>query len=364
MIPALLTSALLLQAPPPQMQASSEAPSARELLVVVAVPVYQPDGAITAETVGLPSTGAGLIHVFSRRTVCEPASAGAAEPKDAAFGWRIASQIVSRSETDVVVSVDWRRLWDAGRKVNSGPAGTVQLTLHPGDRIPLDHIPNAVPRADCRAVGLGLEVRLARSAQTTVPPAPASLPLGATPGGAQPVDAELWLTHKLPTGTEQVLHQKVRVEAKGGKFAFAPTSFTTRRGDMSVELSGMIDRYRTPAGGEFFVVSMTRIVSGADLPAAGLSGTTGATVPMPGADEVLSFEMLAPGGRARGAGGGGRGGAAVVGGVVGAGGGGAQARGGGGGGGQRSGAPGAVAPLAVLLDGHQFSLRLKVTPVG
>jgi hypothetical protein len=241
----------------------------------------------------------------------------------------------------------------------------VQLTLHPGDRIPLDHIPNATPRTDCRAVGLGLEVRLARSAQTTAPPSVASLPLGATPGGAQPVDAELWLTHKLPTGTEQVLHQKVRVEPKGGKFAFAPTSFTTRRGDMSIELSGMIDRYRTPAGGEFFVVSMTRIVSGADLPAAGLSGTTGATVPMPGADEVLAFEML-PGGRARGAGGGGRGGAG--GGVVGAAT--AQARGGGGGGGgQRSGAPGAgapasVAPLAVLLDGHQFSLRLKVTPVG
>src|SRR6185295_6941461 len=121
--------------------------------------------------IGLPAAGAGLVHIFSRNTVCAPATTGAAEPTDAAFGWRVASTIVARSETDVVVSVDWRRLWEKGKKVASGPAGTVQLTLHPGDRIPLDHIPNAKPEPDCRAVGLGLEIRLARTA-VSLPPSP------------------------------------------------------------------------------------------------------------------------------------------------------------------------------------------------
>ena len=91
--------------------------------MIVAAPVYQPDGAVAAETVNLPAAGAGLVHIFARRSICDPAVAGAAEPADAGFGWRIASQIVSRSEKDLVVSIDWRRVWDAGRKISGGPNG-------------------------------------------------------------------------------------------------------------------------------------------------------------------------------------------------------------------------------------------------
>jgi len=382
-IPTLLVSTILIQsAAGAPIQAPATPPAATaaglELLVVVVVPVYQPDGAVAAETIGLPPAGGGLVHVFSRRTVCEPATAGAAEPKDAAFGWRVASQIVARTDRDVVVSMDWRRLWDAGKRLSNGPGGSVQLTLHPGDRIPLDHIPNASPRADCRAVGLGLEVRLARSAQVAAP-LPTMLPLGATPGGAKTLDAELWLTHTLPTGTEQVLHQRVRVEPKGGKFGFAPTSFSTSRGDISVELTGLIDRYRTPAGGEFIVLSMNRVVSGANLPAAGLSATTGTVVPLPEAGDVLSFEMpgAAVTGRSRGGAGGGamgaggaRGGgntAAAGGAVTGAANAGARGGGARGGGGMTAvagGRGGGGVQLAALLEGHQFSLRLRVTPIN
>jgi hypothetical protein len=397
---ALFISAILAQAP-----AAGQAPAPSDQspiatvpasppnnwLVIVAAPVYQPDGAVTAETVNLPSAGAGLVHLFARRSLCDPAVAGAAEPTDARFGWRIASQIVSRSEKDLVVSIDWRRVWDAGRKVSGGPNGTVQLTLHPGDRIPLDHIANTTPRADCRAVGLGLEVRLARPAATSpaTPPAASALPMGATAGGEKAVDADLWLLHTLPSGAQHVTHQVVRLEKLGGKFGFAPTPVATARGDIRVELTGSIDRFRVPTGGEFLLLSMTRLVTGEFLPPDGVAGTTSTVVPMPVGTDVLSFEI--PGVRRMAAGG--RGGAGT----------GAVAAGGTGGGGAGSTGTGAVvtrtpppssgtaggaqsanpaqggariiappggreaaannAQIAALLEGHQFAIRLKVSQV-
>ena len=378
-------------AAPPQSAGQQTAAPQPDWLVVVAAPVYQPDGAVAAETINLPGAGAGLVHVFARKSLCSPAVAGAAEPQDAGFGWRIASQVVSRSEKDLVVSIDWRRLWDAGRKIPNGPNGTFQLTLHPGDRIPLDHIVNSAPKADCRAVGLGLEVRLARAlAASPAPPVTASsLPIGATRGGEKTVDAEFWLMHTLPSGVEQVTHQVVRLKPGGGTFGFAPATVSTPRGDVRVELTGSIDRFRVPTGGEFFVFSMTRVVTGDALPPDGVSGTTSTVVPMPLA-EVLSFEW--PSGRQLiGAGGRGGVGRPIPGGAVAAGTGGSvvmrtpppggtggaqtgdpaqvRARSGGGGAGAVGAATGGRvaagnAQVAALLEGHQFAIRLRVTQVN
>jgi len=352
-------------------QASPPPAAPPDWLVVVATPVYQPDGGVTTETTPLPMAGAGLVHMFARGSVCAPAATGPAEPKDAGFGWRVASQIISRSERDVVVSLDWRRLWDGGRKV-SGPGGTVQLTLHPGDRIPLDLITNASPRADCRAVGLGLEVRLGRAAVATTAPA-SMIPIGATPGGAKALDADFWLIHTLPSGAEQVMHQVVRVPVAGGTFGFAPMSIETPRGNVNVQLTGSIDRFRAPAGGEFLVMSMTRLVTGDGLPAAGASSNTSSVVLLE-PDKVLSFEMSGAGARG---GGGGRGGARGGGGAAAAGGGAVTAGGvvaqrnppqtGTAGAGQvvaRGGGGGGTVPVAILLEGHQFALKLRVTQVN
>jgi hypothetical protein len=374
MFSSLLFAGVLLQVQSGTGAVTPAAPpkSPADFVVLVAAPVYQPDGAITAETVALPQTGAGLVHLFARRSLCNPAVAGAAEPADALFGWRVASQIVNRTEREVVVSIDWRRLWDDGRKTPNGPGGTVQLTLHAGDRIPLDHITNSKPRQDCRAVGLGLEVRLAQ-AEAPAPARTTLLPLGATPGGAKSVDAELWLLHTLPSDIQQVVHQTVRLQTEGGRFTFAPTAVTTPRGDVSVELSGSIDRYRAPTGDEFLLLSLTRRVKGAGLPPEGIAGTTGSVVPLPPPNDVLSFEMpaiaRARGGGAGGGGARGGGGGAVAagppdparGGAVAAGSGGVtqSARGGRGGGIAVAGA----AQLAALLEGHQFSLRLRIVPV-
>jgi hypothetical protein len=397
MIPFLLIG-LISQAP------AAQAASTPEPRVVVAAPVYHPDGAVTGETTTIGTASPSVLHVYSRRSLCDTATPASAEPRDAGFGWRVASHVVRSSESQVVVSIDWRRLWDRGQKLSNGPAGAVQLALNTGDRIPLDHIPNMLPNEACRAVGMGLEVRLGRAAPTAKAGA-TTLPLGAREGGAGSLDVDLWLVHTTPAGSQQALHQTVRLTAAGATFTFAPVKFETTRGEVGVELTGTFQRYTATTGGEFLLLSMSRMITGGTATPAGVSGTTSSLIALPRPDEVLSFEMTTAGGgfggrggrgrggeggaRAGGGGGGGVGGGAAVGGTAGGGvaggsvaggsgagggavGGGARSRGGssaqavprgGGGAGINVGALESTLQAIALLDGHRFSLRMKVTPV-
>jgi hypothetical protein len=349
-------------------------PGPVEWQLVVATPVYQPDGNKTSETRPLMDATA---FVYGRRSICDPGAASGKEPADAGYGWRLTSRTVSRTPFELVVAVDWRRLWDGGQKLANGPAGTVELTLHPGDRIPLDHIPNNTRNDACRAVGMGLEVRLARSG-SPARPIDVTLPLGSVSGGAKPLDADVWLVHARPAGGEEVLHQRVRLPADGAPFAFAPVAFTTARGEVSVEVAGAFQRLRNPGGLEQIIVQMSRLVTGASAPANGFGGASAKLIPLPLPTDVLSFEMPAPEARAGMRGGGGGGGVAAVGpggagrmtsgaGNAGSTGGspGARSAGGGGGRGGASGpAAAAGAQLTGILEGHVFSIRVRLVPVA
>jgi len=363
-----------------------------ELKVVVAAPVYQPDGAVSVETTTLSNGQANVVHVYGRRSLCDTTTAGASEPKDARFGWRLTSHTLNTTADNVVVSVDWQRIWDRGQKLANGPSGTVQLTLHPGDRIPLDHIPNQAPTDACKAIGMGLEVQLARTAS---PGAASSvlLPIGAVEGGTKTLAADLWLVHTVPTGTQQVEHQTVQLPGAGASFDFAPMKVTTPQGEMLVELRGSFRRFLSPTGNEYLLVSLSRAISGQSTPLGGVTGTTGTLIPLPDPGQVLALELPtatgaggAAGGGLRGGGGGGRGGRG--GGTVAAG---PSAVATGGQNPSPAGTPGAelLAPIAAArsrgavgaaggraalpnqsqmiralaaIDGHLFSITLRVTP--
>ena len=124
---ALLLVALTLDAQSPPPPPAQELP----LKVVVAAPVYQPDGTTSVENVTLADTP-GVVHLYSRRAICDTAAAGATEPADAGFGWRLTWQPISveperrHAEPALAARVGWRQ------KIQNGPAGTVQLRLHPG----------------------------------------------------------------------------------------------------------------------------------------------------------------------------------------------------------------------------------------
>ena len=368
MIATVLVAALALQTAGFQaMRGQTPPPPPEDLLVVLALPVHEPDGNITIETVTMPASGPGVVHAFTRKSVCLP-GVGTSEPSEAGVAWRIATQVVTRSPTQIVVSIDWRRIFDGGRKVSNGPAGAVQLTLQPGGRIPLDFVPNLKPGVDCRAVGAGLEVRAVRG----VPPGPAIdtalLPVGATPGGGGALNAEFWLLHNMPGDRLGTSHQVMRISVRGGSFSFPALIVPTARGDLQVEFMGSIARYRTPDGGEYLSVSLRRVLAGAGLPQSASAWTT-SVIPLT-LDEVVAFEMpaIAAG---RGGGGGGRGGggggarigaappttsSATATGTAAGSQGGLMSR--------EAGATGLqTVSAASLLQGHSFSLRMRVSPV-
>jgi hypothetical protein len=343
------------QSAPPAAQ--SAAPG---LEVVVAAPVYQPDGGVTVETAAMSGEGPRVAYLFARRSVCDTSAAGADLPADAGFGWRITTHTIRATPQDVVVSVDWRRMWDRGGRLDDGPGGTVQLRLRPGDRIPLDHIQNR-DAGGCRAVGMGLEVRAARSG-AALPRTEAS-PIGTVVGG-DPLHADLWLVHS-SGGTQRAQHQRIRVVNGRGTFSFTPVPVSTPAGEVSVDFLGSVVRHRTPSGQDFLLVTMSRLVSGNGLPAGGVSSRTSSLTALPERDDVLSFEMptAAPAG-ARGRGG--RGGTGGGGGGLGSGF--ATAPTGGAVRGTAGTAPPAAglqtvttSDIATLLQGQTFALRLQVT---
>jgi hypothetical protein len=349
-----------------QQGAASPPPPAAELRVILTAPVYHPDGSVTGETATIAPGGPSVIHVFSRRSLCDTAAPAAAEPADAGFGWRVALHVVRATDAHVVVNVDWRRVWDRGQRLANGPSGAAQLTLARGGRIPLDHIPNDLPGESCRAVGMGLEVRLGRAA-SSVGAGGVALPIATRAGGAGQLDVDLWLLHTTPSGSQQAQHQTVRLTTAGGGFTFAPVRFETTLGEVGVELSGSFRRYTVTTGGEFLLLSMSRVISGAGAPPNGLAGTSSSLVALPQPDDVLSFEMVSGsggfgggrGGRGGAIGAGARGGGAATGDPAARGAGGGVRGGRGAGGGSAAG----VLQAITLLDGHRFSIRVKVTPV-
>ena len=310
---ALLT--LQLAAPAPVQPGSALA----DLHVVLAAPVYQPDGAVGTETATIANSSPSLVHLFGRKSLCDTSSTGAKEPSDAGFGWRVSVHTVTASPAAVVVSIDWRRIWDQGKKVN-GPGGTVQLTLHAGDVIPLDLIPNARSTDGCRAVGMGLEVRLTRSAA----PAPinsALVPIGATAGGVGSYNADLWLVHTMPTGIQQSQHQRIELRPSGAVFSFPPVKVTADTGDVNVAVTGSFVRYQAIGNGEFVLVSLTENFNDIGTRTPILGGATNLLLDLK-LKEVVQLVMPQPfqglrvgppigagrgGGGARGAGGGGGG---------------------------------------------------------
>src|SRR3954453_7520271 len=78
-------------------------------------------------------------------------------PANATDAWRVSGKVESLTADEAVVRVDWQRTRAAGVAVTS-PGGSTQLTLHPGDRVPLDTA-NPDPTVGCGGRTIGFEAR-------------------------------------------------------------------------------------------------------------------------------------------------------------------------------------------------------------
>jgi hypothetical protein len=78
-------------------------------------------------------------------------------PDRATDAWRVSGKVERMTDDEAVVRVDWQRIRSAG-VATTAPGGSIQLTLHPGDRVPLDSA-TPDPTGGCGARTVGFEAR-------------------------------------------------------------------------------------------------------------------------------------------------------------------------------------------------------------
>ena len=281
-------------------------------------------------------------------------------PERATDAWKVSGKVERMTDDEAVVRVDWQRIRNAGLGTTS-PGGSIQLTLHPGDRVPLDSA-TPDPTVGCGARTVSFEARfeprpgwmvgpggaLRVSPEVTIMHSgsagtggAAKVGVGAGQGvgvdgsgraarveagttsssdagavapsrvghapkpSAQGNDqireynADLWLVRtdkahpeKPDFNLQGLILQKVR--GTPAEFAFSPFTLDTSAGRLNVQITGSV-RVTTEFGPQL-IFTTTRTVRyssvgpGRDATSTA-SGSSATTNPMPGPEEVLSFEL-------------------------------------------------------------------------
>jgi hypothetical protein len=293
---------------------------------------YRPDGTEQGYASGDLSA-----ESFQYVTACGIGSGNRPVPDEATDAWRVSGKVVSIRADEAIIQLDWQRTRSDGVAVSS-PGASVQLTLHPGDRVPLDsaHPKNA---AQCPARTIGFEARydarpfgggpsvLRRGSGTGGGISGGGGGAGVRGGGgggataaatgsisgfgravhepketadataAQQFDVDLWLVHSAPGEKEETAHQALARVRGGARFAFAPVTIEIAHTIVNLQVTGML-RFATDGSGArqlLFTTSRSATFSaGAGAGRDTIPSTQGSstvTSPMPGPDDVLSFEL-------------------------------------------------------------------------
>jgi hypothetical protein len=306
-------------------------------IVQVGIFSYRPDGTVGGAAYETDLTNGTIVYVAG----CTIGAGNRPAPDRASDAWRVSGKVQSADATEAVVQLDWQRIRANGSAVTA-PGGSVQLTLHPGDRVPLDSASPDAP-AQCMAPTIVFEARydtvfglsargggasgsrvgagggFASGADRGVGGGGGSATSrgagGATRSGARTaegggagverpkavesreLDVDLWLVRSAPGRKEETLHQALHGVRGGAQFAFAPVSVDTPRGPASVQVSGSFHTQLDESGAQQLVVVTLRNarLAGAGAPPRDIpqsvQGGSITTHPMPGPDDVLSLEM-------------------------------------------------------------------------
>ena len=270
-------------------------------------------------------------------------------PAMAAHAWKFTGRVISASAESAVVQLEWQRVMTEGAAVTEAPT-SVQLTLKAGDRVLLDSVAPHTARG-CTVTNAGFEARyMARFAglspssaavkggSTGTARAGAGVGAGAGSGGGAGVGGgtgvgaragassgsggataygsrvvvtgdrntdpdslkvELWLVRSLPGMEDQTVYQTLTSTREGAMFAFAPVSVATPEGTVGVQVTGSFSVQG--GGGDRLVFMVNRRLSYSSTAAQPrdraqeAEGVGRRVQPMPGPDDVLSFELPALG---------------------------------------------------------------------
>ena len=271
--------------------------------------------------------------VFASASLCQLGAGYRDLPAMAAHAWRFTGKVISANADIAVVQVEWQRIMDQGAAVTGAPT-TVQLTLRVGEREVLDSV-TPESTGSCSVTSAVFEARYlplnsggvnhrfapvgaaggagARGGGGTGGGTGASVGAGSGSGSGGGIgsghaaaraanaqlesdpdllNVELWLVHSVPGGEEQTVYQTLRSAREGAMFAFAPRSIQTPQGAITVQVTGSFSTRSGPGGARLIFATERRVsfgpVRGASTDEQGISRLT---QPMPGPDDVLSFEL-------------------------------------------------------------------------
>jgi hypothetical protein len=301
---------------------------------------------------------------------CEMGASGILPGADrrASYVWHFTAKILERVGQDFEVLVDWDRA-EAGAAASAPVVvqkSTFRARMHAGDRVVLDAVnPAVAPTCPIRSARLEAAIAAGRVASTPTGGGRARagggggasgvggggvggrgagaggtgvLGAGSTAAGSRdaaiadqrslaaamldsaranlnaPFEAELWLVHTWPAGSES-LKQTIGVGPGGWSFSFAPMRTLTARGVAMVSVSGVLRLELTNGKPSGVLVELNRHVQSNAPPAVDTFGGSAKRIAMPSPTDVTAFEL-----------------------------------------------PPLQQPALDLLAGHQFSLRLQLTP--
>jgi hypothetical protein len=247
-------------------------------------------------------------YVWTNPTLCQ-VSASDNEPSSVpAIGWHFAGRVIERTGDDFLVAIEWRRLWFNSVRLADGPNGSMQVRMRADRRLELDVVGPLVT-SSCGMAGARLEAAIVSRPRVTFPAAGQIVARagggrgdgrGGSGGGGRvsggglatgPVrpwpsaslDAELWLVHTRPDGTEESQRHAMILREGGGSFTFPPVLVGPDSSAATVEVSVNL-RPVLLGDAPGILVGLGRTVGQS-------SGGSVKTVPLPVAGEVISFEL-------------------------------------------------------------------------
>jgi hypothetical protein len=320
----ILTSFVLLVA---AAQAGAQQKVPADPVVQVGIFSYRPDGGDQSSAYETNLSTETTVYVAG----CAVGAGTRPAPDRATDAWRLSGKIVSATADEAVVDLDWQRIRADGAAVSS-PGSSLQLTLHIGDRVPLDSMTRDataecpartirfearyVPRSASLAGVNGLvrggggsgevagEAGIASSTSSSHRSASGSgravhryRPIEPAPASPAQFDVDLWLVRESPGRHDQTLYQALTGVRSSAQFAFAPVTIETARATVNLQVTGLLQIKTDEAGGRqlvFVTMRNAKFSSTAGTsrdPIPSVQGASTTTSPLPGPADVLSFEM-------------------------------------------------------------------------
>jgi hypothetical protein len=266
-------------------QGTQDSPNRTPLMFEVAARGYL-SGGRTGSMAGDSASDRLDSYVWADQTLCGMGAGDQPSGTTPWVGWHFTGTVLADVPGEMTVRIDWKRVWENGAKVQNGAGGTQTIKLRNGERVELDRVTpgntggcgtieakleaavtsrasyflgvargggrgalsgvgagarggaagRGVGVGGGRGVGVGTMSGTATSgddakAQKTL------MPMRLLKGS---YDAEIWLVHKKPDGTETVQQQTVRFGAAPRPFAFPPEEVPGGGGAITVDIAGSL----------------------------------------------------------------------------------------------------------------------------